>query len=230
MFFNEAELNQIMSDNWDAVESNGIHISSDSGRKFTAYYELNKDPSAPDNNNPEIFVLKGNNALGYEFWIPFQTTWDNVSGKTPPAYSSFDIIATEDSTIIEITPSRNAIKNPAPGIYIGGGTYTIMLMKGETYSFAPGWDASNSFPSIANNKRLAGSHVESNKPIAITIRDDSVYKDGSYDMIGDQIVPLFNINNKPIVGHEYIVMKGNVTATAGGAEIIIFYQPRMLPQ
>jgi gliding motility-associated-like protein len=44
--------------------------------------------------------------------------------------------------------------------------------------------------------------VESNKPIAITIKDDSVVKNGCRDLLGDQIVPV------EVVGTEYVVQKG----------------------
>ena len=39
-------------------------------REITAYYEIHRT-----RNNPAIFALKGKNALGYDFWTPFQDKW-----------------------------------------------------------------------------------------------------------------------------------------------------------
>jgi gliding motility-associated-like protein len=49
---------------------------------------------------------------------------------------------------------------------------------------------------------LAGSKITSNKPIAVTHSDDSLFNNGARDLIGDQIVPV------NILGTEYIAVKG----------------------
>ena len=63
----------------------GLFISSTA--KITAYYEVDNPI------NPEIFALKGKNALGTEFFTPFQNFTNNGQG-----YSSFEIVATENNT------------------------------------------------------------------------------------------------------------------------------------
>ena len=163
----------------------GILIRSTT--KITAYYEVNSPI------NPEIFALKGRNALGTEFYTPFQNFTDNVQG-----YSSFEIVATEDNTTVQITPSK-----PIVG-HVANVTYSVTLNKGQTYSATA--------LSQAANQHLGGSHITSNKPIAVTVKDDSISGSnwvGCKDLAGDQIVPVNNIGSK------YIVMKGFLT---GGVE------------
>ncbi|NEW83476.1 MAG: gliding motility-associated C-terminal domain-containing protein [Mariniphaga sp.] len=148
--------------------------------EITVYYEVGIL------YNPEIFALKGQNALGTEFYTPFQNFTNNGVG-----YSSFDIVATEDNTIVKIKPANNIVGYPA------NKSFTINLNKGQTYSATA--------RSQLANLHLGGSHITSNKPIAVTIKDDSISGarwGGCVDLAGDQIVPI----NK--IGTEYIVMKG----------------------
>lgn len=172
----------------------GLHIVSNVN--ITAYYEINTSC----NCNPEIFALKGRNGLGTEFYTPFQNFWSN-GNYNPAAYSSFEIVATEDNTTVTITPTQNITGHPA------GVPFQITLNKGQTYSAA----AAGTSPAA----HLGGSHVTSDKPIAITIKDDSVADQGCQDMMGDQIVPV------NILGNEYIVMKGFLDANANEQVFIL---------
>lgn len=171
----------------DSVLDYGLRIQSDV--PITAYYEVNAEVS----NNPEIFALKGKNALGTEFYTPFQDQWDNnTTSFSPPSYSEFIIVATEDNTQIFITP-----RNDVVGGHSANSTYSVTLDQGETYS-AQDVDAVNT----TNN--LSGSAISSDKPIAVTVKDGSIYNNGCYDIIGDQNVPV------NVAGKEYIVNKGEV--------------------
>lgn len=175
------------------VLSTGLLITSTS--RITVYYE---ETSA---FNPEMFVLKGKNALGTNFFIPAQNLMNNWDFYTLPSilpYSSFDIIATEDNTIVTITPANNIVGHSA------GSTFAVTLNKGEVYSAAAtGRNAAD---------HLMGSVVSSNKKIAITIKDDSIggagYS-GCLDLAGDQIVPL------ELVGTKYITLPGFLNDPVG---------------
>ena len=159
----------------------GLHIVSTN--PITVYYEV------AFGNNPDIFTLKGKNALGTYFVIPTQNYFDNVSGKTPDARSAFDIVATEDNTTITIYPTHT--------IEVGHNTpYSITLNRGETYSAV-------ATSRLAAN-HLYGTRVVSDKPIAITIKDDSVYGNSCYDLLGDQLVPV------ELIGTEYIAIQGSL--------------------
>lgn len=166
----------------DQVLNHGLLIQSSAF--ITAYYEVARP------NNTDIFSLKGRNALGTDFLIPSQNIMYNVTF-TPPAFSSFEIVATEDNTHITITTSNNITG------HLAGETFTITLNKGETYSAAASGTAAS--------QHLMGSVVKSDKPIAITVKDDSMSGGGyggCYDLGGDQLVPV------PLTGTKYITLPG----------------------
>jgi len=147
----------------------------------TAYYEV------AAGNNPDIFPLKGNNAKGREFYTPFQNYYNNGS-YSPTPLSGFDIVATEDNTTITIVPTKNLVGHPA------GQAFTITLNRGETWS--------GMATSTAAAEHPAGTHIVSDKPICITIKDDSMSNGGCRDLMGDQLIPIEH------TGTDYIVMKG----------------------
>ncbi len=172
------------------VLTRGIHITSD--QPITVYYEVSPEL------NPDIFSLKGQNALGQDFLIPAQNYWNNYQGYTPEAESSFDIVATQNDTEISMTPTVDIQGHSA------GTTFTIVLQRGETYSIrAMG-------PRV--QEQLTGTRVRSNHPIAITLKDDSNEYDPCHDLGGDQLVPI------RVLGTEYIVVKGFL---AGGDRVFI---------
>jgi gliding motility-associated-like protein len=194
------------------IETMPANTTVNKGLKVTctkpvfAYYEV---PQGSD-----IFALKGDNSTGTEFYIPMQNLEGNFLGSIQ-AYSSFCIVATEDNTNIQITPSKSVVGHAA------GVQYSIILNEGQTYSArASGFTAAD---------HLDGSHVISDKPIAITVADDNVAgspifgSDGA-DLCGDQIVPVTNIGTEyiPINGtllgnyseHDQIFMVGTVDNTS----------------
>ena len=151
----------------NTILNTGLLIEA--AHKVSCYYEYD------NHNNPDIFALKGSNALGYEFYIPLQnyaSFYNHTFSDT--AYASFDIIATEDNTSIRIYPPRDV--NGHPGLQ----QFTINLNRGQTYSCA--WTGTNyQQPST----HPFGSAVVSNKPIAISIKDDSDHNPsgGCYDLM-----------------------------------------------
>lgn len=162
-----------------SVMRTGIRITSSA--PVNAYYEI------AGHANADIFALKGRNALGNKFVIPAQNYYHNDGFWTPTPSSSFDIVASKDNTIVKVKPTK-----PIMG-HLSDSVITVKLNAGETYSFRK--------PSLAAEDNPAGTIVESNKPIAVTIKDDSVIT-GCADLIGDQLVPL------EVAGREYVVLKG----------------------
>ena len=167
----------------NTVLNRGVRIRSTS--LITAYYEFRST-----GNNPEIFSLKGGNALGNEFTIVSQNFWYNANYNPMPT-NGFSIVATEDNTSITITPTKNMVGHPV------GVPFTITLNEGQVYACA----ASSGLAA----DHLMGTKITSDKPIAVTVSDDSV-KNDSYgncaDLIGDQMIP------ETIIGTEYLIMKG----------------------
>ena len=165
----------------DVVLNYGFKITATA--QITAYYEV--FPTC--NCNPDIFSLKGKNALGTAFLTPFQNYLNNASY----ARSGFNIVATENNTSISIIPSQNIVGHTA------GVPYNITLNAGQTYCA----EAS----SISAALHLSGSSIISNKKIAVTLHDDTAEGTpygGCADLQGDQLIPI------SILGMEYIAIKG----------------------
>ena len=160
----------------DMVLNKGILLTSD--KLIAGYYEI------ANGNNPAIFPFKGKNGLGTEFYISGQNNYPN---QTNDGSEAFDIVASEDNTTVTITPTL-AIVGHAANV-----PFQITLNKGQTYS-------ARTLNTTATAS-LMGSHVVSDKPIAITISDDSIIT-GGWDIIGDQIIPI------NLLGWDYIVIKG----------------------
>ncbi|MDG1477690.1 MAG: hypothetical protein P8Q14_11125, partial [Vicingaceae bacterium] len=169
----------------DVILNTGLHITSTAD--ITCYYEVTTT------NNPDIYSLKGANGLGTEFYTPFQNTWRN-GNYTPAAYTSFDIVATTDNTTVLIYPQK-ALDGGHPAL----ASYSITLNRGQTYSGA--------VTSTVGADNPAGTAIVSDKPIAVSVKDDSVWPQpaGCKDLNGDQLVPV------NIVGRDYIVTKGGLT-------------------
>lgn len=166
------------------VLDKGLHITST--EIITAYYEIMG--SKNDNVvNSDIFTLKGNYGLGTHFFTPFQTHWNNES--TVDAWSSIDIVATEDNTKVTVILTNDALGHKA------GSPFIITLNKGQCYSIKAA--------SRSGAMHMSGSEIISDKPIAVTLKDDSIKEGQSYDLAGDQIVPVDK------TGKEYVVVKGS---------------------
>lgn len=168
------------------LNNGGLHIQSNV--PISAYYEVNGS-----NLNPEIFVLKGSNALGQSFVISSQNFCNNNGNYATLPYSSFDIVTTENNTTVTIIPSKNIVGHTA------NNAFTINLNKGQCYSATA--------QSQLASQHLEGSLVNANHPIAITLKDDNIVNPtygGCSDMIGDQTVPV------TLVGKKYIAISGNL--------------------
>ena len=174
----------------------------ETSHNVTAVYEVSSSI-----NNPETYSLKGQNGLGTEFVTPFQTRWNNNSTFSPNPKQLFTVTATQDNTTVWITPRCNVVGHPA------GVTYSVTLNRGQVYNVENAVLNTN----VAGNN-LSGSIVTSNKPVSVLISDDSVHNStggGCSDLMGDQIVPV------DVVGKEYIVIKGNMSAIATEGVFIV---------
>src|SRR5690554_249707 len=168
----------------------GIKIEADT--LVTVVYEV-----LTAGSNPETYSLKGGNGLGTEFVTPFQTRWPiwTMDGTSIQSKQMFCIVATENNTTVWITPRTDIVG------HLAGVTYSIVLNEGQVYT------AENIYQDVNQPGRsLSGSIVTSDKPVAITVSEDSV--DGvprtCKDLMGDQIVPV------EVIGNEYIVNIGSM--------------------
>ncbi len=165
----------------NSVLNYGFKITSST--PITAYYEVN--PTC--NCNPDIFSLKGKNSLGTSFLTPFQNFLTNASY----ARSAFNIVATENNTSITIIPTQNIVGHGA------NIPFTIVLNEGQTYCAEA--------TSTAANQHLGGSVIIADKPVAVSLSDDTAQGTpygGCADLMGDQLIPT------SVIGEEYIAIKG----------------------
>ena len=190
-----AFLNTLESKPENTILRTGIKITA--SNKISAYYEV--DGIVVDKNgnvnyfNPEIFTFKGTAGMGTKFMIPGQNTFDNIPNapKTILPHNGFVVLATENNTVIDITPSKDAVGHAA------GQTFSITLQAGETYTVIA--------TSLIGSQHLVASVVKANKPISVTVYDDSIgVLGGNYDLVGDQIVP------EDVTGNEYIIIRGEL--------------------
>jgi len=210
-------VNDIESKPADFLLTGGFKITSD--ELITVVYDFISDlititPGTP--NNPETYSLKGQNGMGTEFVTPFQTLWDNRvlstdrngDGLVTQPKQYFSVIATEDNTTIYIKPNCAVIGHPADA------TYSVFLpFAGNVYT------CENAVLTTSNpGSSLSGSIVSSDKPVSVTINDDSVITGGGgcFDLQGDQIVPT------DVIGNEYIV---NIGFLFAGSDESIFIIP-----
>ena len=192
-----APIREFIFDMWNEVPNviynRGVLITATN--PITAYFEVGTI------NNADIFALKGENALGTDFFVPFQNAFNNQDLATDP-YSAIYIVATEDNTTVTITPTQPV---QGPPLRPAGVPFDIVLNRGQSVAIAP-HDFANTGRAAA--RRLAGTRVVSDKPIAITTSDDSVraLPEGCFDLIGDQIIPT------RLIGTEYIAMRSRLNA------------------
>ncbi|WP_430815437.1 T9SS type B sorting domain-containing protein [Carboxylicivirga sp. RSCT41] len=197
----------------DNVNNKGILITSD--EDITVYYEV------ANGVNPDKFTLKGHNGLGTEFFVPSQNTYRNKPHRQI-ADEKVDIVATEDNTSITIVPTVAVVGHAA------NVPFTIVLNRGQSYCIENQNDASP-------GSSLAGTYITSDKDIAITISDDSIWQGsgyGPYDLIGDQLIPT------SVIGTEYIAVNTNpdtrtinkvyVLATQDDTYVKVIYNSRQL--
>ena len=196
----------------DQLLRTGFHITSD----FPMVVVYDVVTRGPASNNPETYSLKGTNGIGNEFVLPFQTLWNNrnltndrnLDGVVTQPYQQFNVVAIEDNTTIYITPRCDIVGHPA------NVTFPVVLPnKGNVYT-------GQNITQLANipGNNLSGTIVVSDKPVSVTVSDDSVNPSGGggcYDLMGDQIVPT------DVIGTEYIVNKGFLNAGSNESIFIV---------
>ncbi len=161
------------------VQNTGIHITSTS--PVTAYY-------AAVSNNSEIYTFKGKNALGNEFTVPMQHSYNCAHN----GYASVEIVATEDSTVVTfITRVPTNMSTQADTIK------TPVLNRGQTYAIRA------SGANTLGRNHLHNTKVLSNKPVAVNTTDDSTTTGGDQDLVGEQLIP------ENLAASKYVVISNN---------------------
>lgn len=178
------------------ITNKGIHITSTS--LITAYLERGHGK----HNNCELWALKGQNAYGKNFVVPSSYDYSNWSCNSPKALNGIDIVAIENCEVT-VTPSNAIMDDNDNTEWPKGEPRTFKLKKGQTLSL----EAAHRGKEV----HLGGTIITSNGKIAVQWKDDSLLStdSGSYDVVGDQIIP------NELAGNEYIVMRGQLGEGSG---------------
>jgi gliding motility-associated-like protein len=171
----------------DSIENRPANTVNKQGILIQASQNISSYYMVKSSTNKEIFTLKGQKGIGFEFYTPFQEMW-NKGVTLPVSYASIDVVATQNNTTVLITPKNNVTG------HVQNASFSVLLNKGETYS------AQNK--SSAADSSLAGSIVSSNNPIAVTVLSGAVSNGGCLSTLGDQLT------NSTYIGNSYVVNKG----------------------
>ena len=184
----------------NAILNKGLYVSST--QKISVLYSINS------NFNKEFFSFKGSKSLGKDFYVPMQEFWNQSPATLPKSFSSFEIVASQNTTTVLITPKTNIIGR------LANVTFTVLLQRGQTFSCQ---DTSRS-----SSTSLAGSIISSNNPIAISVQSSGLNQLGCRSSVGDQIT------NSTFIGTDYVINKGSgnsdkvfILATQNGTQLTI---------
>nr|MBP6756169.1 IgGFc-binding protein [Bacteroidia bacterium] len=104
----------------NAILNKGLYVSST--QKISVLYSINS------NFNKEFFSFKGSKSLGKDFYVPMQEFWNQSPATLPKSFSSFEIVASQNTTTVLITPKTNIIGR------LANVTFTVLLQRGQTFS------------------------------------------------------------------------------------------------
>ncbi len=160
----------------EKIENKGIHLIS---KNKVNVYALNWD-----RNSADVAVIYPVNSLGNEYFTMCYTPNvddDPGHGKN----SEFLIVASEDETKVEITPSVLTDQGRAAGV-----TFEETLNKGEVYQVQ-----SENLRNLTGQGDLTGSYIKSDKPVAVYSGNfattiPATRDMGGYDHLFEQMPPL----------------------------------------
>jgi len=192
-----------------ALETRPTNTIAKTGLRIQSTGPVSVQYEITNSNNSDITSLKGDNALGNYFYIPFHKHapfFNNTYASPHQAFASFDIVATQNNTLVRIYPPVPSDGHPALQ------QFSITLNTGQTYSM--GYTGTNYEQPFTHP---SGAVVLSDKPVAISLKDDSQHNPsgGCTDLQFEQIVPVGNM------GNDYIAVKGNMNNTGDESVMIM---------
>ena len=133
----------------ETVQDRGIHLISENPVNL---YALNYDM-----NSADVAVIYPIESLGTEYYAMCYKPHINIhaDGYAEGKNSEFLVVATEDSTIVNIVPSVYTDKGKAPE-----DTFNVTLNKGQVYQVQSAND------NYTGQGDLTGSYITSDKPVA----------------------------------------------------------------
>ena len=172
---------------WKMVESVGSEVTQDKGIHLLSQKPVNVYAISWDHYSSDVAVIYPVEALGNEYYA--MCYYPNIDPRNPESgsgrNSEFLIVAVEDQTLVEITPSKVTDK-----LMPKDSTFTIHLNKGEVFQVqsenGEGTDKSG-------QGDLTGSYVQANKPIAFysgALGTTVPYGKCCWDHLYEQIPPI----------------------------------------
>ncbi|MBS1652177.1 MAG: gliding motility-associated C-terminal domain-containing protein [Bacteroidetes bacterium] len=176
-----AFLSSIQSSPTNSVSNKGIYISSST--KISVEYAISAT------NNKEMMSLKGSNAIGSDFFLPFPNNLTSVTTPTD-ANVGFDIVAVKSgTTTVVITPKAACIGRTKNVPFV------ISLTQGQTFSLSDS--------KVVNPSQLAGSIISSDSSIAVSISGAINSSSLCQSYFADQLT------NSSAIGSYYVLNSGN---------------------
>ena len=136
----------------------------------------------------DITSLKGSHALGTDFVVPLQNSlgcYLNTTGEYVHDRGHIQVVATQDSTVVQMTPPPGRAFN---GLGMDE-SVTVTLNRGQSY-------CRESAGNTAQD-RLGGTTIHASRPIAVsfadydlTLRAPDSYTQQINNVVGDQILPI----------------------------------------
>lgn len=172
---------------WEQVEAIGSEIIQDKGIHLVSEKPVNVYALNFDNNSADVAVIYPKESLGYEYFAMCYSPHIHESngyygnGRN----SEFLIVASEDSTTVNITPSV-----VTDGLKPANSIFSVLLNKGQVYQVQ-----SMNFNNLAGQGDLTGSYVNSNKPIAffsgsLATTIPATSSTSAWDHLYEQIPPI----------------------------------------
>ena len=160
----------------ETIQERGIHLIAENPVNV---YALNWD-----RNSADVAVIYPVLSLGNQYLTMCYTPFVD-SDPTHGRNSEFLIVASEDNTSVNITPSVVTDAGKAAGV-----TFNVILNKGEVYQVQ-----SLNRRNLVGQGDLSGSYIESDKPVAVYSGNFStiipaVDGMGGFDHLFEQIPPL----------------------------------------
>jgi gliding motility-associated-like protein len=201
------------------IETSGVNVTKNTGLFISSTNLISVNYTINNFQNPETFSLKGSNALGNEFVI---TSQKHLINRISDGYNAAYIVASEDNTTLTITPSVELYGHKK------GVTFNVSLNKGQVYVAAASL-VYQSFGSqiggtpIELGNQIGGTKVIADKPVSITMSDDSAgfRNNVCFDLSGDQILPTC------LASVEFITLPGSLNVSVSGQAVtdIIYIYP-----
>jgi len=164
----------------ESIQGKAIHLVSDNPLNV---YALNWSP-----NSADVALIFPSESLGNEYYAmcytPHLSKVDPNSGNAEGKNSELLIVASEDNTVVSITPTV-----VTDHLRPANSTYTTTINKGELYQVQ-----SKNVETI-NQGDLTGTYIKSNKPVALFSGSYSTTVPGDlgeccFDHLYEQIPPL----------------------------------------